>query len=347
MYLRNAMYGIQALLGALAFLATLAPLVPSRADAKVPTTRTISGRHGVAHMPDSDTRSMILRSTHILLVKVIDANVGPWAPSRPGLKSRRVDLTLQVVQTLRGMLVPLPREHVRLMVEQTDYADLLMMQPLTGVWSRLALTPGSSWVIFSQGAASDVAHVLAEPAVIRVSPADSVLPGLRIAVAAETQTPSLKRTLELAAPETPHLDPMFGEYLWERYGAGAIASQADFDALMAFAERKGFVVGTRQALLLGGYHWVGLHGEETPARAQRLALAMFRSLLMPEAADLHENLIDTYLPNLLGIASDLPHQTAVAVFVGHAAERDAVRAALRHYGTDIDAKPLLDWLDGR
>ena len=124
-----------------------------------------------------------------------------------------------------------------------------------------------------------------------------------------------------------------------------MTSQTEFNLLAGFAEQKGLATQTRDALLEGGYDLVGLSGDPTPELAQRLALAMFRVLLMPEAQDLHENLIGTYLPNLLGIMSNLPSQPASKVFEGHAAEREAVRNFLRHHGTDADVKPLLSWID--
>jgi len=237
-----------------------------------------------------------------------------------------------------------PGGPVHISVTQSGYDGELMMMPLPGVWSGVELHPGVSLVVFARSGSTDVAHVLSEPAITRVVPADTLLPGLHIAAQAEADDLPLARTLALAAPETSRLDPTFAEFLWARYGAQAMASQADFDALEDFAERKGLDQDTREALLEGGYDLVGLHGDETPQRAQRLALTMFRVLLMPDAADLHENLIDTYLPNLLGITSDLPPQSASSVFNGHQAERNAVTAFLHHHATDADATPLLTWL---
>ena len=92
---------------------------------------------------------------------------------------------------------------------------------------------------------------------------------------------------------------------------------------------------------------IGMRVKEIRRRGQRLALTMCRVLLMPEAADLHENLIGTYLPNLLGLTSGLPPQPASRVFEDREAERKAVEAFLRRHGTDADAGPLLDWIQAR
>jgi len=301
----------------------------------------------VTQTSHTDSKSIVLRSTHILLVEVITAKEGAWAPSSPGLKSRRVDLSLHVSETLRGKLDPGPTGPVHISISQSGYDGELMMQPLPGAWAGVELAPGAALVVFAKSNEMRVERILAEPACTAVVPAERVLPGLRIAAQAEAGNLPLGRTLDLAAPITARLDSTFAEFLWGKYGDGAIASQSDFDLLADFAERKGLDARTRQALLNGAYDLVKLHGDATPERAQRLALAMCRVLLMPEAADLHENIIGTYLPNLLGITSGLPPQSVSAVFKGHEDERNALKAFLRRHGTDADATPLLTWLSAK
>ena len=138
--------------------------------------------------------------------------------------------------------------------------------------------------------------------------------------------------------------PIFAEFLWEQYADETMASQPAFDSLAEFSERKELTPKTRQALIDGAYSLVSLRGDETPTRGQRLALTMCRVLLMPDAADLHENLIGTYLPNLLGITSGLPPQPASKVFEDREPDRKAVEAFLQQHGTDADATPLLTWI---
>ena len=290
-------------------------------------------------------KSLVLRSSHIVLVKVMAAKAADWTPSKPGLKSRKVDLTLEIIQLLRGKLDTAHGVSVRIRIMQSSYAGMLRMQPLPGVWSQVELVPGAELVVFAQTNGTAAEDVFAEPACIRVGPAKPMLPGLRIATKAIAESLHLDRVLALAGPESPHLDSTFAEFLWGHYGVAAMDSQPDFDALASFAERKDLDTTTRNSLLGGGYDCVSLHGDANPQRAQRLALAMLRVLLMPDAADLHENLIGTDLPNLLGITSELPRQAATDVFKGHEVEREALNAFLREHGTSADAKPLQSWLN--
>ena len=299
-------------------------------------------------MTQPASRSIVLRSSHILLVKVTAAKPGAWVPSTPpGLQSRKVELSVQIAETLRGKLDPAPGGPVSVTVEQTDYAGELMMQPLRGSWSRVPIDPGTELVTFAESASQRAERVLEEPACTLVLPAEEVLPGLRIAAQALAKDLPLSKTLDLAAPVTAKLDPIFAEFLWEHYADDAMASQRAFDSLADFSERKGLTPSTRQGLIDGGYRLVSLRADETPERGQRLALTMCRVLLMPQAADLHENLIGTYLPNLLGITSGLPPQAASRVFEDHESERKAVEAFLRRHGTDADATPILDWIHVR
>ena len=244
-------------------------------------------------------------------------------------------MSVQIVETLRGKIDPVPDGPVTLTIEQADYAGQLMMQPLPGSWSRVPAEPGTELVAFAESASQRAERLLEEPACKLVQPAAQVLPGVRIATQALADDLPLARTLDLAAPAAARLDPIFAEFLWERYADDVMASQRAFDEL---------AIRTRQGLVDAGYRLVSLRGDETPRRGQRLALTMCRILLMPEAADLHENLIGTYLPNLLGISSGLPPQPASKVFEDHESERKAVEAFLRRHGTDADATPILEWI---
>ena len=326
------------------FLALAASLPACSAQPDKPKVHR--GGHAVTPTAQPDSKSIVLRSTHILLINVISVDAGPWADSRPGLKARNLDLSVRVDEVLRGKLDPPPGGPVHISVKQNDYAGELMMQPLPGAWPRGDLLPGTSLVAFAVTTEQRAETVLVEPACTQVMPAQPVLAGLRIAARAEAGDLPLSRVLALAVPEAARLDTVFADFLWGKYGGAAMASQSEFDSLEDLAERPGIDVRTRQALLKDGYDLVGLSGDSTPERAQRLALAMFRVLLMDEAADLRENLIGTYLPNLLGITSDLPHQEASKVFLRHEAERHGLEAFL-HRQTDADAAPLLTWINAR
>src|SRR5207248_2256976 len=234
-------------------------------------------------MTQPASRSIVLRSSHILLVKVIAARPGAWVPSTPpGLRSRKVELSVQIAETLRGKLDPAPGGPVSITVEQTDYAGELMMQPLRGSWSRIPIDPGTELVAFAESASGRAERVLEEPACRLVLAAEEVLPGLRIAAQALAKDLPLSQTLDLAALLMAKLDPIFAEFLWERYADDAMASQRAFDLLADFSERKGLAPSTRQALIDGGYRLVSLRADETPERGQRLALTMCRVLLIPD-----------------------------------------------------------------
>lgn len=288
---------------------------------------------------DGGQRSIVLRSNPILLVEVAAATPHPWAPSLPGLRMHKVDLELTVLDVIRGKGGP---GKASVTVEQSDYEGMLRMRPLPGAWSGVKLVPGSKWVLFCHGADLPVAQLVAT--CTRVVPADQVLPGLRTAVKAEAEQLTLDAVLALAKPQAARLDRVFVEFLYARYGAVAMSSQQQFDWLMAFAELGPLQAGTREAMLMGAYDMVSDHGEATPERGRRLALAMFRTLQMPEAVDLHDNLVQTYLPNLLGISSAQPPMTAAYVFKDQQALQAAIKAALKGPLRESEHAKLEAWL---
>jgi hypothetical protein len=292
-----------------------------------------------------NSHSVILRSTHIVLIEVVAAKNGPWTPSRPGLQSRDVVLSIKVNEVLRGTIDPPVAGHVSISITQYEYAGLLMMQPLPGPWPSAELKPGDSFAAFAETGESSIQRIFTAPPCTLVLPAEPVATGLRIASQAEAGNFPLERTLTLAlgAADRVRLDPLFAEFLWDKYADAAMASAVEFNRLVSFAEAKELAVPTRQALLKGGYDLAGLHPGWTPKAARRLAQAMFRTLLLPEAVDLHENLVETFLPNLLGITSELSPQPASAVFLGEEELRLSSKEFLQQHGTQTGAKALLQW----
>ena len=292
---------------------------------------------------DGGQRSIVLHSSPILLVAVAAAAPHPWEPSEPGLRMHKVDLALTAVEVIRGTVPPGTPREAGVTIEQSEYADVLQMRPLPGVWSGLQLLPGSKWVLFCHGTDLPVARLVAT--CTAVIPADQVLPGLRTAVKAEAEDLTLDAVLMLAKPQAARLDRVFVDFLYARYGGVAMSSDPQFDRLMAFAELVPLQVGTRQAMLMGAYDMVSDHGDAAPERGRRLALAMFRTLQMPEAADLHANLVQTYLPNLLGIDSAQPPMTAAYVFKDQQPLQTAIKSALKGPLHGSEHTKLEAWLE--
>src|SRR5271167_3450074 len=100
----------------------------------------------------TNSGSTVLGLTHILLIEVTTANAGPWDLSRSGegFETRSVDVSVQVVEILRGTLDPAPAGPVHISITQYDYDSELMWQPLPGPWPPGELLPGTALVVFAQ-----------------------------------------------------------------------------------------------------------------------------------------------------------------------------------------------------
>ena len=70
-------------------------------------------------------------------------------------------------------------------------------------------------------------------------------------------------------------------------------------------------------------------------------------LAMPEAVDLHDNLVGTWLPNTLDLVGGGTKQTATAVFGGDAKARAAALAAVRGYHGANATTALRAWFGVR
>jgi hypothetical protein len=79
-----------------------------------------------------------------------------------------------------------------------------------------------------------------------------------------------------------------------------------------------------------------------PALVQRLGQTLFRLLLLPEAADLHQNLVVTWIPNVVGIAGRLDRMSPDELLAGAPFRAESIAAIQRL--ADGRAGPLLEWL---
>src|SRR2546421_12684334 len=91
--------------------------------------------------------SIVLRATHILLIRVEASTFGEWLPAPRGGVSRAVDLTLKLEEVLKGTTDEQPDDQVRIEVTQFATGTTRIM-PMPGAWSNHKLDPGTRLVAF-------------------------------------------------------------------------------------------------------------------------------------------------------------------------------------------------------
>lgn len=304
---------------------------------------TVEGRAAAMDFVIPESRSLVLRATHILWVHIETAQPGAWEKAPTGGVRRENQLTVRLQETLKGSTTEHPGDTVRTKILQYG-TGTTRIAGVPGVWSNLSLDPGTEWVVFCHSQKTNLAELLSEPDCIRVLPKADALTDVRIALSAEADKKKLTDVLALAHPSAKSLRFVFAEYLWTRYSTTALASDADYERLITFLEDPNLSYITRSSLL--NYVDAGTSDGEivSEARVGRLAIGMFRIMGLPGSTEMHDELIETSLPNLLGLLGGGKKITAHTVFQGHEEERRKAEQVLQKYTGEAHTGPLLKWL---
>ena len=291
-----------------------------------------------------DSPSIVLRSTHILLVRLQKADLGEWGP-RPdaGGVQRTARLALKLEEVLKGTVKEQVGDVIRLDTTQYD-TGTGRIAAVPGVWSDVSLDPGTELVAFSRCDGTEAAHVLNDPSCERLCPPREALADVRLALKAEAGNPTLPELLAMAKPVAGALNDIFAEYLWVREGQAAPKEKTGFEPLMEFLESPGLGGLARAALLDAVNADLVVSSTASPWHTQRLAVAMFRLLALPQAASLHDEILQPRLPNLLGLSGGGTKRSADEVFHDFPADRARALQALKAYKGEAKTADLLKWL---
>lgn len=289
--------------------------------------------------------SKVYRATHILLVRVRAAEKTDWQPRPEGGVKRTVDLVLDLEEVLKGTVPLEPGDRLRIVVTQVG-TGTSRIAAVPGVWSNQPVSPGTVFVAFCRGKDDLGAELLRDPYCQALTLADDALDDMRLCLQAERQDLDLAELLELARPTAGELGGVFAQFLWERYGAEALETAEDFERILTFIGLPDLSHMARAVLLDAVYSSVVVTSGRPVERVQRLVTGMFRLLDVTAAEALHGNIIDVFLPNLLGLPTGKEVTTAAETFRASPEELEELRQLLLEYEGPADTGPLLGWLGG-
>jgi hypothetical protein len=291
----------------------------------------------------SESPSLILRATHIVLLAVDAAEVGPWGQNADGLRERTATLSLRLEQTLKGDIEDRVGERFRLAVHQTGLPSTRVFA-LPGAWTNKPLDVGQRLVVFSVSSHRHVRQVLEEPEVVAVATAEEALLDATLAMRAERQHQPVSALLQsIPSADRSRLERFFGEYVAARMADVLAAPPEELEAVLRFVEDPRLSPVTRTMIFEEVEAQYGSAGLSERARA-RIALSAFRLLAMPEASAMHDAIASETLPKLLGLGRPKLVLTATTVFAGAADDRRRAEAAVAGLADPAQSRRLLEWL---
>jgi len=291
-----------------------------------------------------DSPSLVLRSTHVLLIRIASSQIQPWDAAPDGLKRRSVHLDVVLEETVKGSTRQQSGEHVAVTVPQFQRPMGFGIVSVPGIWTDKPVEPGTRLLVFASSAGDDLAALLVEPQCRDIVPAEEALAGVRLAMRAETEPLRIPELLNQAIASAASLDYIFIEYLSTKFAQPVVAQPDTFALLLRLLETPPLPDVPRSALLRMMFDELMASKIFSDKNFNAFAIAMFHLLGSREAAALHENIASMYLPNLLGLSGGVFPRTADYVFREHPEERERARQILHTYRDGAAVDKLRGWL---
>jgi hypothetical protein len=290
----------------------------------------------IRYLPDSS--SLVLKAAQIVQIRVDRVEAPDWNDQ----PTRRALLHLTVTEVWKGRL---PAGPLVLGVTQARPQLLGPLLPPQGCWQDGRGKPGERWVVFTSSTSEMAAEALAEGPCLQAQPASETAIDIRIVDHIETDRLTLPAIVELVIQGADRLHLTFAQYLYARFGDLQLEERANLNAALELVTTPGLISPVRATLLDAVETYISHSQATTDWHIDRLAVAMFSLLSVPQASDMYENLIETDLPNLLGLTGGADKRRANSVFEHWPKERPVAIHALARYRGPADPKPLIHWLN--
>lgn len=291
----------------------------------------------------SDAQFDILRATHTFLLRVQSGTAGVWEPVSPRMQERAVDVTFELERILKGTAEDHPGDSIELTVRQTGVIGPRFFA-VPGIWSNKELDEGNRFVAFCTSNAKRAEQILEEPNCRRIEAAEIALPDVELALKAGIADLSLVDSLARVFDRRAKYGYLFSQYIVDRLPEVLFGSLEGFDRVMALVEDSDLALRARDILLSGIYSRFLLLDPVGRTFVARLLVGTCRVVALPHAAPLHDNLLQNYLPNLLGLEGGGTRKSAGETFAGQPEQRKFCETILGGYPNKTAARAVLSWI---
>ncbi|WP_437719058.1 hypothetical protein WMF45_23175 [Sorangium sp. So ce448] len=268
---------------------------------------------------------------------------GPWelGPLRSEVQEFHLEVIL--ADALKGAIAAKAGDPIHISGHRSRPGPREASVP-PGVWSSVDLAVGARLVAFSSASSPHAALVFAEPALLRMLPSAPAEDEVRRALTLERAGGPLSARIQTVT-EPPALSPLFGEYVVARLAEDTLYRDAvGFDQVMAWLEDPGRSPSLQMFVIQSLVGKVLLTEPNPPGFTERLALATWRVLSSTQDEALATQIVDTYLPNLLGLEGAAPFKSVQTVFHGDEGARTLGREALLRRPAGGARDRLLGWI---
>lgn len=293
---------------------------------------------------DPQSTSEMLRAKYILLAVIDSISFGAWEPDESMLERRVGNARVRIERVLKGEIETVPDEVLTITIATWRNAGPRFVA-VPGVWSECEIGAGAAFVVFSSACRGDVAALLAEPCAFTVRPADGALAEVELIselATPETRLPDL--VAELAARRET-LTLLSARYVAARLRELLFSDPSGFHNVLSEVENPAAHTVFRRIVISEAYDDLMMLDPAAPVFIARLiwgSVRMFGSGTAPEFAS---RVLETYIPNLLGIEGGLSEKRAKDIFEHAKGPREEMETILRSRTELPGRERLLAWLE--
>lgn len=296
-----------------------------------------------------DAQSDILRARQIVIVQIESAKAGAWQPISNRLQQRDVDLLLSVIKVMKGELRNTEGERIeagsnpiQVRIQQAENVGP-RFTAVPGAWSEKEFTSGMNFLVFGTADNGLLNDVLRDPLCLRVEVAEMAQSDVELAVLAGMPALPIDQLLTRTRASWGDYGSLFALYLVDRMTEILFSSPKRFSMVLEVATAPELNLAPRWTLLSGAFSQILLRDPAPIEFVSELVSATLSVLDMPETADLHRNLLGTYLPNLLGLEGGCKHWFPDEVFPD-STELERVLFFLEGHPLQESAGLIIEWL---
>ncbi|WP_159397363.1 hypothetical protein [Sorangium cellulosum] len=305
--------------------------------------------------------SELLSLSNVFVVEIASARMAPWSRGADGLERRNVEMTVRLLEVLKGSLAQAPGATFPLEIEQRRDGELMVLRH-HGLWSHAQPPPdvGVRYLVMAgaaPAAVADAASLMREGACQRLL-APALASDVHLAKQAEkifqerlsatgVKDPELdaaRALLDFANARRAEARDLFGRYLWARILPSFLRSESrPTREALALMTATDATLGLRGECL-GSFDRIAPVLANNPDFVRELARALVGMLLDPAAEPLHQRVVTVSLFFLVFPDEATPRVRADAI-LPDPGERARARQAVAKVPGDRATK-LVAWLAG-
>lgn len=302
------------------------------------------------------SRAPILAATHIVDLAIRRVHAHPWGPDSGRFERRVVDLEVELQGTWKGDVEADLGDRCAIRVAQYRPAGPRFIA-VPGPWSRIPLEEHPAVTVFSTPCAEALGDLLVAKAVRTVELTGAVAPSLHVLSGMGTPPMPLRLLLRRVAATPERVGRHAAWVLVARFTELSLSTTlevdavptlmggvADVDAALALIARDALEGPSRWVLLTELVTMLLLRDPAPDPVVGRVVHATLELLVEPKGQPLRPAMLQTYLPNLLGLVGGSVPKHADLVFATDPSARRASIAAAGAMGAEPGAAELLAWL---